>query len=193
MIKLKKITIILLFVFVFSQLRSYCQSFSANSIKVRSGIGLQMGVQSMGFGINYSAGYQRDIWKDRFRLYAIFSIGHYNSNWVIDCRPMSYTITSIENNAQFDVIKIKSFAVLLASGIFINNINGIMEASYNQEDNQYLPKEKINKFNAGVYVGGGVRINPPTKRFAFSIMPINMYISNNYLEMHAEFEMDIKL
>ena len=98
--------------FVFGQ----DQSFSKNSIKTGIGFGASMSKRIDGFGFVYSIGYQRDIWKDRLRFNPNYSIGHYSSRFTLDARDQYFNSINIEAKFYYDIIKIKSFSLVLGAG-----------------------------------------------------------------------------
>lgn len=171
------------------------REFSKNSIKTGFGVGMSAGCNTDGVGFVYTIGYQREIWKDRLRFNPNFSIGHYNSKFILDARDQYFNSINIEANLYYDVIKAKSFSIVLGCGGLVNNTKGLKGAGGYPEDSQEpVTSEYVNNFHIGAYVGGGFRINPPNKRTAITIMPVNLHIgTNTFAEFHPKIELDFKL
>ncbi len=171
------------------------QEFSKNSIKVGVGIGSSMGNSTEGFGPVYTIGYQREIWNARFRLNPNFSIGNYSSKLITDTRDLYFNSISLEANLYYDLIKTKSFSIVLGWGGFANNSRGLKGTGGDPDGYTKPPgSEYVSDFHFGGYLGGGFRINSANKRTAVNIMPINIRAgSNEFAELHAKIELDIKL
>ncbi len=185
------VTLILLFGFTYVQ----GQSFSKNSIKLTTGIGISMGNNTEGSGFTYSVGFQREIWKDRLRFNPSFKIGHYSSRLLMDARDQHFTSLNLETNLNYDLIRIKSFSLVVACGGFINNSRGLKGTGGDPEFYTGVPRsEYISDIHVGGYLGGGFRINSPNKRTAISVMPFNVHFGYKYFtEFHSRIELDIKL
>ena len=173
-----------------------CQNFTNNSIKLGFGIGASMGNNTDGLGFIYSVGYQREIWRDRLRFNPNFSIGHYSSKFINDARDQYFNSINLETNLFFDLIKIKSFSLVVGTGALINNSRGIIgtggRPDYGSTGQIY--SEYFSDFHFGGYIGGGFRINSPKKRTAINIMPLNIHFGTKYfMEQHVKIEFDIKL
>ena len=170
------------------------QDFSKNSLKVGLGLGASMGSNTDGGGFVYTIGYQTEIWKDRLRFNPNFSIGHYSSRFIMDARDQYFNSINIEANIYFDLIKIKSFSLVLGSGGLVNNSRGLKGTGGDPDGNtEPQTSEYISDFHFGGYVGGGFRINSSSKRTAINILPINLHFGNNYFaEFHAKVELDFK-
>lgn len=169
-------------------------AFSKNSIKIGLGVGSSMGNKTDGGGFVYTVGYQREIWKDRLRLNPNFTIGHYSSKFILDARDQYFNSTNIETNLYYDLIRIKSFSLVLGCGGLVNNLRGLKGTGGDPDGyTEPLTSEYISDFHFAGYLGGGLRINPPSKRIAINIMPINLHFGNNYFaEFHAKIELDFK-
>lgn len=169
-------------------------AFSKNSIKIGLGVGSSMGNKTDGGGFVYAVGYQREIWKDRLRLNPNFTIGHYSSKFILDVRDQYFNSINIETNLYYDLIRIKSFSLVLGFGGLVNNSRGLKGTGGDPDGyTEPLTSEYISDFHFAGYLGGGLRINPPSKRIAINIMPINLHFGNNYFaEFHAKIELDFK-
>lgn len=169
-------------------------AFSKNSIKIGLGVGSSMGNKTDGGGFVYAVGYQREIWKDRLRLNPNFTIGHYSSKFILDVRDQYFNSINIETNLYYDLIRIKSFSLVLGFGGLVNNSRGLKGTGGDPDGYTEPPtSEYISDFHYAGYLGGGLRINPPSKRIAINIMPINLHFGNNYFaEFHAKIELDFK-
>lgn len=189
--RLKTILILLIILMNYGAIHGQGQGFSKNSIKIGLGIGASMGGATDGGGLVYIIGYQREIWKDRLRLNPNFSIGQYSSKYVMDARDQYFNSINIETNLYYDLIKSKSFSMVLGCGALINNSRGIIGTGGDYAQPQ--TSEYFSDFYFGGYVGGGFRINSPNKRTAINIMPINLHFGDNYFaEFYAKLELDFK-
>ena len=167
--------------------------FSKNSIKVGIGIGGASTKKTYGFGFVYTIGYQREIRKERLRFNPNFSIGHYTPKFIFDAPDQYFNSINIETNFFYDLIKIKSFSIVLGLGGLVNNTRGLIGTGGLFESNNPPSSEYINSIHFGAYLGGGVRINNSSKRTAINIMPINFHLGNkHYAETHAKIEFDFK-
>lgn len=190
---MKSIKTLLLLSLLLSVITTYGQTFTKSSIKFGAGAGVHMGRNAMGFGLTYSAGYQREIWRDRLSINANFCIGHYNSKLVIDARDMYFNSLHLEGLVFFDVLKVKSFSIVLGNGLFLNNASGLTSGGFDPGDNIYVRPRYMSDFNGGMYFGFGFRINPESKRIAVNILPFNFYLGFELMEIHPEVEIDIKI
>lgn len=169
-------------------------AFSKNSIKIGLGVGSSMGNKTDGGGFVYTVGYQREIWKDRLRLNPNFTIGNYSSKFILDARDQYFNSINIETNLYYDLIRIKSFSLVLGCGGLVNNSRGLKGTGGDPDGyTEPLTSEYISDYHFAGYLGGGLRINPPSKRIAINIMPINLHFGNNYFaEYHAKIELDFQ-
>lgn len=167
--------------------------FSKSSIKVGMGLGYSEGKETYGFGFVYTVGFLREIRKDRLRLNPNFSIGHYIPKCITDSPDQYFNSINIETNLFYDLIKVKSFSIVVGCGGFANNTKGLTGTGGFGENNNPPNSEYINKFHFGGYLGGGIRINNSKKRTAINILPINIHYGNNrFIESHAKIEFDFK-
>lgn len=169
--------------------------FSKSSVKLGFGLGLSMGYNTYGLGLQYNIGYQREIWNDRFRLNPNFSIGHYSSAFLLDARDEYFNSINFATNLYYDVIRIKSFSLVLGTGVLVNNSKGLIGTGGNRDDNDTLAQssEFVNDVHLAAHLGAGFRINHPNQRTSMNILPINLLIGTRYfVEFHPKFEVDIK-
>jgi hypothetical protein len=173
-------------------LNIYCQEYSRNSIKFRTGIGVSMGSRTDGAGITYSAGFQRELNKTRFRICPNLSFGQYSSRFVMDARDEYYNSTNLETIIYYDLLKGKKAALVLGAGGLINNTRGLLGTGGDYEGPQ--SSEYISNYYLAAYVGCGLRFFSPDKRLGFEIMPFNFHVgSNDFLESHIMIGLEIKL
>jgi hypothetical protein len=193
--KLSKILFFVLFLLIFNN--TYSQDFTKKSIKIGSGVGFVTENTFTGCGIAGSIGYQYEIWKDRLRLNPNFRYGYYISKkLVLDVGDQKFNSYSLELNLYFDVAKTKSFSFIAGIGGFINNMSGKRTPGYSEETHfESHTYTYYRHYHFGGSLGFfGFRINPPTKRIAVNILPLNIqFSSNGIFAFHSIFELDIKL
>jgi len=171
---------------------TYCQESLNYSIKFRSGIGISMGDRTDGSGITYSAGFQKEIWNERFRINPNLSFGQYSSKFVMDARDEYFNSTSLETILFYDLLKGKKSSLFIGLGGLINNTRGLLGTGGDFDGPQ--SSEYINNYQIAGYVGCGLRFNAPDKRVAFEIIPFNFHIGiNDFLESHIKIGLEIKL
>lgn len=171
------------------------QEISKNSIKFSLGVGISSCNFSDGLGFVYSAGYQREIYKDRLRINPNFSIGHYSTRFLTDAPDAFFNSITLETNLYFDLIRIRAFSLIVGTGLFVNNSRGLIGTGGMEDfDPGYLPSSHyVNDIHAGGILMLGFRINPLNKRFALEIVPWNIHFGPNYfMEGHVKVQMDIK-
>lgn len=168
------------------------QDSSKSSLKFRSGIGISMGDRTDGSGISYSAGFQKKIWNGRFRINPNLSFGQYSSRFVMDARDEYFNSINLETFLFYDLLKGKRSSLVIGAGGLINNSRGLLGTGGDIEGPQ--SSEYISTYSIAGYIGGGLRIDSPDKRFAFEIMPFNFHIgTNDFLESHIIIGLEIKL
>lgn len=168
--------------------------FSAHGIKLGFGLGASMGARMEGVGLNYSIGYQKDVWKDRLRFNPNFSIGHYSARFVEDSRDEFFNVINIEANMYYDLIRFESFSLLVGTGAWGNMQFGL-QGTGGDPDMVVRPQssEYGRDFRFGVAAIGGFRIANPWRRTGLNIILINLHRGNkDYLESHVKVELDIK-
>jgi len=166
-----------------------------NSIKLGLGVGLSSGFNTDGWGLLYSVGYQRELGSDRFGLNANFGIGQYTSKMVLDARDQYFNSTNLDLIFFYDLIKIKSFSIVIGGGGFVNNSRGLIGTGGDPESNPSVQQtsEYVSNYHVGGYLGAGFRINVLNERTAVNIIPFNFRFGNNYFaELNVKIELDIK-
>jgi hypothetical protein len=77
---------------------AFGQEFSESSIKIGLGAGVSSGYYMDGLGLVYTIGYQKEIWKYRFRFNPNFSVGNYSSKRFSDGRDQYFNSINLEAN-----------------------------------------------------------------------------------------------
>jgi hypothetical protein len=176
-------------------INSYSQEniFNRSSIKTGIGLGFNDSREETGFGLIYNLGYQKSFGKkEKLRINPNLIIGSFSTNLISDIRDQFYRISSLEMNVSYDVVRYKSFSVLLTTGAFGNYSRGLFGTGgelINNRDSEYFYK---------LYYGGslgiGFRLNPVRSRIAYEIKPINFQFGNKgYSLSYMTFGLDIKL
>ena len=147
-----------------------------------------------GLGINFSVGYQREIWKDRLRFNPNLSIGSYSSRFVNDARDQYFNSINFESNLFYDLIKVNTFSIVVGTGLLLNNSRGLIGTGGKEDytDPGPVSSAYFSYYRIAGYLGAGFRINSPNKRAAISIMPLNLHLGKDFLEQHMRVEVDIK-
>jgi hypothetical protein len=194
MINNSKISVTITLILLMSLHNLFGQGFTKNTLKLGTGPGASMGVNNDGLGINFSIGYQREVWKDRLRLNPNFSIGSYSSRFVMDARDQHFNSINLESNLSYDLIRVNTFSIVIGTGLILNNSRGLLGTGGKEDytDPNPVSSEYFSHYRIGGYLGAGFRINSPNKRTAISIMPLNLHFGNNFLEQHVRVEVDIK-
>lgn len=185
---------VLLVVLMGSSAKAQESDFSVHSIKLGLGFGANLGARMEGVGMNYSVGYQREIWRDRLRFNPNFSIGHYSSWTISDARDEFFNVLNLEANMNYDLIRIEAFSLLVGTGVWGNMQFGL-QGTGGDPDVVMTPQrsEFSHDFRFGIAAVGGFRIANPWRRTALNIILINLHIGNkDYLETHIKVELDIK-
>lgn len=158
---------------VFMQSYSQENIFNRSSIKTGIGIGFNDSREESGFGLVYNLGYQKSFGeKERLRINPNLIIGGFSTNLITDTRDQFYRITSLQMNVSYDVVRFKSFSLLLTSGAFGNYSRGLLGTGGELQNHQ--SSEYFHKFYYGGSLGFGFRINPPKSRIAYEIKPFNI-------------------
>ncbi len=169
------------------------QDFSKNTLKYDLGLGFSEGPKQIGGGTLLLFGYQRDLWKDRLRLNPNLCIGFFSSNYTSDVRDQWFNSINLEMNLYFDIVKVRAVSLVVGTGLFINHTKGL-KGRGGEYYNANSASSYFNSWNAGGYLGGGIRINPKNSRFAFEFLPINVHIGNEYfMEGYAKIGIELKL
>lgn len=194
MVKNMKTSVLIALISIMFVHNSPGQGFTENVIKLGIGPGVSMGINTDGLGINFSIGYQREVWKDRLRFNPNFSIGSYSSRFVMDARDQHFNSVNLESNLFYDLIRVKTFSIVVGIGVFLNNSRGLLGTGGkdNYTDPNPVSSEYFSYYHMGGYLGAGFRVNTPNKRTAISIMPLNLHFGKDFTEQHIRVEVDIK-
>lgn len=185
--------IISLFLIVFLQ-KVHSQDYSKNTLKLGFGAGVSMGRNTDGFGLNYSIGYQREIWKDRLRFNPTISIGTYSSKRIMDARDQYFSSYNLEANIFYDLLRGNTSSIVTGAGLLLNNSRGLLGTGGkdNYSDPNPVSSEYFSYYSVGGYLGAGIRLNSPNKRTAICIMPLNLHFGKDFTEFYMRVEFDIK-
>jgi hypothetical protein len=190
-IKLAAITT-LISIFIFQYASG--QEFTKSTLTLGTGPGASMGVNNDGLGINFSIGYQREIWKDRLRFNPNLSIGSYSSKFVMDAKDQYFNSLNLESNLFYDLLRVNTFSIVVGTGLILNNSRGLSGTGGKDDytDSNPVSSEYFSYYHLGGYLGAGFRINSPNKLTAISIMPLNLHFGKDFLEQHVRVDVDIK-
>jgi hypothetical protein len=178
--------------FSFITINGYCQDYSNCSIKLRSGIGISIGDKTDGLGIVYSAGFQKEIWNERFLINPNFSFGQYSSKLVMDARDEYFNSMNLETILFYELLKGRRTSLVIGIGGLINNTRGLLGTGGDYVGPQ--SSEYISKYSIAGFFGGGIRFDSPDKRVTIEILPFNLHIGiNDFLESHFLIGLGIKL
>ncbi len=164
MIKIK----LVLFFLLFGLFGSFCQDFSKSSLFGGVGFGHSKNSRVDGLGTNWSIGYQGDIWKNRLRIVPCVSFGTYSrtlSTFVDE----HYNSTSLKVNLNFDILKIKTFSLLIGSGLAVNISSGLVyktSVSGRRSSSEKFNDESNFAFNGLI----GLRLNPAQNRIGYELL-----------------------
>ncbi len=183
--------LLILFLLPFSD--TIGQEFSKSSIKIGLGAGVSSGYYMDGLGLVYTIGYQKEIWKDRFRFNPNFNIGNYSSKRFGDGRDQYFSSINLEANLYWDIVKVNSFSLVVGCGTMINRSKGLLGTGGKDAPSNTQSSEYFSKYHLGGNLAGGFRINSPNKRTAITILPINIHFGKLLTELNAKIEIDIKL
>jgi hypothetical protein len=112
---------------------------------------------------------------------------------ITDTRDQYYRISSVGVNAYLDVIKYKPFSLFIGAGGHLNFSRGLLGTGGFPEEGNRTSDYLFKLYYVG-YLTAGIRINPPDKRIAFELMPINLCFGNdNFLLEFFKIGIDIKL
>ncbi len=165
MIKIK----LVLFFLLFGLFESFCQDFSKSSLFGGVGVGSSKNSRvNHGLGFNWSIGYQGDIWKNRLRIVPGVSFGAYSptSSTSVGAH---YNSTSLKVNLNFDILKIKTFSLLIGSGLAVNISSGLIvyEALASRR------RSSSERFNESHFIFSGLiglRLNPARHRIGYELL-----------------------
>jgi hypothetical protein len=157
---------------------SYGQDFSKNSLFGGVGIGSSNNSRADGLGINWSIGYQRDVWKNRLRIVPSISFGIYNGNGTRDVPDVYYNSINLKVDLNFDVIKIKTLTLFVGSGLTTNYSSGLIGTggSPGNSSSEYFNESNFT-FNGLM----GFRLFPPKSRIGYELLLLDGSFENkNY-------------
>ena len=121
----RKINLLILILFIISN-NFNAQEFSIHSLKIGAGYGVSHGKKNSGFGIFHSFGYQKNIWKNRFRLNPNFSFGTYSTKLFTCVKDEYFNSINFEINLFFDFIKTENYSLFIGNGSFLNHSKGLI-------------------------------------------------------------------
>ena len=172
--------------------------FKPISIKTGIGIGLSNGDKEHGMGLVYSIGWQKSYGKNnRFRLNPNMIIGEFlpyrmseiiNSQFRIN---QFYRITSLNLNIDYDLIKGRSFSIVIGGGGFINYSRGLSGTGWVEVNDSI--SEYFYSFVPGRNFSMGCRVDPKNSKLAYELRTNFQYGRNDYKAMYFMFGIDFKL
>ena len=153
-----------------------------------------MGQNTNGLGINYSIGYQRELWTDRVRFNPNFSIGNFSSKHVMDARDQYFNSYTLETILFYDLLRGNTSSIVIGTGLMLNNSRGLIGTGGkdNYTDPNPVSSEYFSYYSVGGYLGAGIRLNSPNKRTAICIMPLNLHFGKDFTEFYMKVEVDLK-
>lgn len=167
--------------------------FNKSSIKTGIGIGFNDSREETGFGLVYNLGYQKSFGKkEKLRINPNLIIGGFSTNLLTDNRDQFYRITSLQMNVSYDLVRYKSFSLLLTTGAFGNYSRGLFGTG--GELQNHKSSDYFYKLYYGGSLGVGFRINPLKSRIAYEIKPYNIQFGNKGFSLgYMMVGLDIKL
>lgn len=170
---------LLLLAMLLGGMPSYGQDFSKNTLFGGVGIGSSYNSRADGLGINWSIGYQRDIWKNRLRIVPSISFGAYTNKGTTDVPDAYYNSVNLKVNLNFDVIKIKAFSLFIGSGLTANYSSGLIGTGgwpQGRSSSEYFNESNFT-FNGLI----GFRLAPPKTRIGYELLLLDGSFENkNY-------------
>ena len=185
---------LLIFLFGVNDIFSQNNEFSRRSIRTGFGFGINSGKRETGGGLLYSIGWQKSFGKKhKIRINPNMILGEFYPVWITDIRDQFYRITTLGLNVHYDLIRFKSFSIVVTGGGFINYSRGLLGTGGMPE----LRKTKSEYFHT-LYFGGntsiGFRVNPKNSNLAFELRPVNIHLGNNYFFLgYMMVSLDFKL
>lgn len=166
--------------------------FSKNALKYSVGAAISDNREFNGAGLLFSAGYQRNVWKDRIRFNPNFSFGYFNANWISDLPYQWHNSLTLQALMHGDLIRYKAFAITLCAGPILNNTRGLLGTG------GYPPgrtrSDYLSLWHTGMFFSGGLRINPPKSSVAFELIPFAIQADHQYhFEGGIKLGIDVKL
>lgn len=171
---INKLLLILFFPLLCS-FNCYSQDFSKNSLLGGVGLGLSNNSKTDGFGINWTIGYQRDIWNNKLRISPCVSFGAYTSKGTDDAPDTYFNSTNMKLNLNFDLFKIKKLSLFIGSGFTINYSSGLLGLGGDpgRDRSSYFDETNF-AFNGLI----GFRLNPKQNRIAYELLLLDGSFSN---------------
>lgn len=153
--------------------KTYSQEFSKNSIFIGlSPIARWENSIREGSGINWTLGYQKNIWKNKLRFVPSLSFGNYSSKGIDDGIELNVNSTTLKTSLNFDVLKIKSFSVFIGSGLAVNYSTGLSRFSGFFDTTNFAVNGLL-----------GLKINPEHKRFNYELLLADFSSKSDFLEL----------
>lgn len=141
----------------------------------------------LGDGMVLSIGYQRDIWKNRLRVVPSLSFGTHVGGDMVISPQMYFNSTNIKVNVNYDVFKIKTFALFIGTGLTVNYMAGVVDAYSSPSGGRpFLAFREGNFTFNGVM---GFRIIPKNSRIGYELLLMDVSAENG----HGFFEQSISL
>lgn len=189
-----KLSVIITFLLISFSWKVQSQDFSKSTLKLGFGAGVSMGRNTDGLGINYSIGYQREIWNDRWRFNPNLSIGNYSSKHVMDARDQYFSSYNLNAILFYDLLRGNTSSVVIGAGLLLNNSRGLIGTGGkdNYTDPNPVSSEYFSYYSVGGYLGAGIRLNSPNKCTAICIMPLNLHFGKDFTEFYMKVEVDLK-
>ena len=171
-----KKTILILFSVYFGIFKSYSQEFPRNYFFGGIGIGNSANTRADGLGMNWSIGYQRDIWKNRLRIVPSISFGTYTNKGTTDVPDAYYNSTNLKVNLNFDVLKIKTFSLFIGSGLTVNNSSGLIGTGGWPSGRRYSEYFNESSFTFNGLIG--LKLNPTKNRIGYELLLLDGSFEN---------------
>jgi hypothetical protein len=190
---MKKYLFIMIIVLFTFNLKVIGQEYSDNSFTIGLGPGINEGLRETGMGGLVSIGYQRSFFNDRFRVNPNITTGNFFPFGITDTRDQYYRVTSLGVNCYLDAIKYRSLSLFIGAGGLVNYTRGLLgTGGWPEEGN--TASEYLVKLYYGGYLAAGFRINPPEKRIAYELTPINIcFGSEQFFMGYFKVGINIKL
>lgn len=158
--------------------------FKKSSIRTGMGFGLNSGKREVGFGLVYALGWQKSVGeRDRVRINPNLTSGGFMPYIVSGTRDQFYTITSLEFNIHYDLIKYKAISLVTSGGVFGNYSRGLLGTG-GSDDAYNNRSEYLRAFYYGGSVSFGLRIDQKSSKIASEIRPFNIHFGSDYFYMY---------
>jgi hypothetical protein len=170
------------------------QDFSRHSIRVATGLSSSTSGGIDGLGSISFIGYQKESPNRRLRHSYNLGLGEYDSRYITDLGDQYFTSSSLEIDLFYDLVRIRSFSLMIGGGASLIRIRGLIVDNGHWAPPFFPATTFINRFYYGGSLAAGFRVNPPSNRCAFNLVPLAIRIGNKgLLEQHIFFGVDIKL